>query len=82
MRRHPHVFGDAEARTASDVNRQWERIKADQAGGRGRAGDGADGATRSALDGDPSLPATASSQEMQERAANLGYDWRRRPWAS
>ena len=28
VRRHPHVFGDAEARTASDVNRQWERIKA------------------------------------------------------
>ena len=28
VRRHPHVFGEAEARTASDVNRQWERIKA------------------------------------------------------
>jgi len=28
VRRHPHVFGDAEARTAGDVNRQWERIKA------------------------------------------------------
>src|SRR5665647_3512323 len=27
VRRHPHVFGDAEARTATDVNRQWERIK-------------------------------------------------------
>ncbi len=27
VRRHPHVFGEAEARTASDVNRQWERIK-------------------------------------------------------
>jgi tetrapyrrole methylase family protein/MazG family protein len=26
VRRHPHVFGDAEARTAGDVNRQWERI--------------------------------------------------------
>ncbi len=30
VRRHPHVFGDAEARTAADVNRQWERIKADE----------------------------------------------------
>ena len=27
VRRHPHVFGDAEARTAGDVNRQWEQIK-------------------------------------------------------
>ena len=30
VRRHPHVFGDAEARTATDVNRQWERIMADE----------------------------------------------------
>ena len=30
VRRHPHVFGDAVARTAADVNRQWERIKADE----------------------------------------------------
>jgi tetrapyrrole methylase family protein/MazG family protein len=75
VRRHPHVFGDAEARTASDVNRQWERIKADE-----RAAAAEDGASateaKSALDGiSPSMPALASSQEMQERAANLGYDW-------
>ncbi len=37
VRRHPHVFGDAVARTASDVNRQWERIKADE---RAAAADG------------------------------------------
>ena len=73
VRRHPHVFGEAEARTASDVNRQWERIKAQE-----RAEDGAeDGeAPRGALDGiSGSLPGLAASQEMQERAANLGYDW-------
>ena len=36
----------------------------------------ADAAPRSALDGiSRSLPALAASQEMQERAANLGYDW-------
>jgi MazG family protein len=75
VRRHPHVFGEAEARTASDVNRQWERIKADE---RAAAADeaGSEGATKSALDGiSPSMPALAASQEMQERAANLGYDW-------
>jgi MazG family protein len=82
VRRHPHVFGDAEATTASDVNRQWERIKATE-----RASAAADAATealdgappadpKSALDGiSASLPALAASQEMQERAANLGYDW-------
>jgi tetrapyrrole methylase family protein / MazG family protein len=83
VRRHPHVFGDAEVRTASDVNRQWERIKAAE---RERAADSEapevtegsrdSGTPKSALDGiSTSLPALAASQEMQERAANLGYDW-------
>src|SRR6476659_8324101 len=67
VRRHPHVFGDAEARTASDVNRQWERIKADERRGEGEAGAST---PKGALDGvSRSLPALAASQEMQERAA-------------
>jgi len=74
VRRHPHVFGDAVARTAGDVNRQWERIKADERA-IDAAGEGAQG-PKSALDGiSQSLPALAASQEMQERAAALGYDW-------
>jgi tetrapyrrole methylase family protein/MazG family protein len=80
VRRHPHVFGDAVAQTASDVNRQWERIKADErvAAAADAAPDasGATPASKSALDGiSRSMPALAASQEMQERAANLGYDW-------
>jgi tetrapyrrole methylase family protein / MazG family protein len=85
VRRHPHVFGDAKVRTASDVNRQWERIKAEERAGAARAAaDGgepdADGAAapepRGALDGvSRILPALAASQEMQERAANIGYEW-------
>ena len=82
VRRHPHVFGDAVARTASDVNRQWERIKADERAAAAAdaadddAGSGAPAAPKSALDGiSPSMPALAASQEMQDRAANLGYDW-------
>ena len=91
VRRHPHVFGDAEVATVSDVNRQWERIKAAErssaaAGAASAAADtvAAEGApvgesrapAKSALDGiSRSLPALAASQEMQERAANLGYDW-------
>jgi tetrapyrrole methylase family protein / MazG family protein len=68
VRRHPHVFGDAVARTAADVTRQWERIKAEE---RDEAHD-----AKGALDGiSPSLPALAASHEMQERAAALGYDW-------
>ena len=82
VRRHPHVFGDAVANTASDVNRQWERIKSDErataaeAEDAARDGSGTPAVAKSALDGiSPSLPALAASQEMQERAANLGYDW-------
>ena len=81
VRRHPHVFGDAVATTTSDVGRQWERIKADERASAAAAmtADGETGAApvaRSALDGiSPSMPALAASQEMQERAANLGYDW-------
>ena len=72
VRRHPHVFGEAEARTASDVNRQWERIKAAER----EEADGMAGSSKGALDGiSRSLPALAASQEMQERAANIGYDW-------
>ena len=86
VRRHPHVFGDAVARTAADVTKQWERIKAAE-----RAGDiGAEPATSAGIAAEPafppstagaldgisrSLPALAASQEMQERAAAIGYDW-------
>ena len=78
VRRHPHVFGDAVAKTAADVNRQWERIKGEE---RAEAREGIEGgpdrpAPSSALDGiSASMPALAAAQEMQERAAALGYDW-------
>jgi tetrapyrrole methylase family protein/MazG family protein len=76
VRRHPHVFGEAEARTASDVNRQWERIKAGERAAAAAADKTGTAQPKSALDGiSRALPALAASQEMQERAANLGYDW-------
>jgi tetrapyrrole methylase family protein/MazG family protein len=81
VHRHPHVFGDAHVETASDVNRQWEQIKRAEretaAAKAAEAGeDGAAAEVRSALDGiSPSMPALAATQEMQDRAAHLGYDW-------
>ena len=86
VRRHPHVFGEARVETASDVNRQWEQIKrgereaaaqaASAAAGTSRTGLAAAPEVRSALDGiSRSMPALAATQEMQERAAHLGYDW-------
>ena len=80
IRRHPHVFGDAVVHTAADVNQQWEQIKHAErqaaAAAAAAAGEDEPPAGRSALDGiSRTMPALAASQEMQERAASLGYDW-------
>ena len=77
VRRHPHVFGDARAATAGDVNRQWEQIKRAEREAAAADFEGEDAPeVASALDGiSSSMPALAASQEMQERAAHLGYDW-------
>jgi MazG family protein len=74
VRRHPHVFGDVVANSAAEVIRNWEQIK---------AGERAELATPQGGNNMPasfaglsrSLPALAYAQEMQERAASLGYDW-------
>jgi tetrapyrrole methylase family protein / MazG family protein len=78
VRRHPHVFGEAKVATASDVNRQWEQIKRLER--EDAAAAGAERAeepeVKSSLDGiSRSMPALAAAQEMQDRAAHLGYDW-------
>ena len=66
VRRHPHVFGDAEAATPDDVKRQWEAVKLSE-----KAASGA-----SSLSGVPrSMPALSYAHAVQERAARLGFDW-------
>jgi tetrapyrrole methylase family protein/MazG family protein len=76
VRRHPHVFGDARVSTTGDVNRQWEQIKRAEREEAAAGEPGEATEVRSALDGiSKSMPALAATQEMQERAANLGYDW-------
>jgi MazG family protein len=61
------------------VNRQWEQIKrAEREEAAEQAADRAapPAEVRSALDGvSRSMPALAAAQEMQDRAAHLGYDW-------
>jgi tetrapyrrole methylase family protein/MazG family protein len=80
VRRHPHVFGDAEATTSRDVQRNWEAAKAEERASE-KAANGSDKSTgnappRSALEGvSRSLPALAASRELQDRASALGYDW-------
>jgi MazG family protein len=66
IRRHPHVFGDAEARSAGAVKGLWEDIKAQEKAGR----------TTSLTDGVPlPLPALVRAVKLQGKAARGGFDW-------
>jgi len=62
IRRHPHVFGDAEAASAGAVLRNWDRIKAGEEGREpGIFGDVPD-----------NLPAPLYARKLQRRAASAG----------
>jgi XTP/dITP diphosphohydrolase/tetrapyrrole methylase family protein/MazG family protein/ATP diphosphatase len=62
--RHPHVFGDVEARTAGRVRENWDRLKVEQ---EERAG---------VFHHVPeTLPALLHARKVQRRAAAVGYDW-------
>lgn len=75
VRRHPHVFGDAEARTAGAVKGFWERIKDEEKTGRAKH-DGSGDARPGALDGVPlALPAMLRAVKLQKKAARVGFDW-------
>jgi len=70
IRRHPHVFGDAEQKSASAVQGQWEEIKAKERAAKGGL------ARDSILDEVPlALPALTRALKLQKRAASVGFDW-------
>ena len=76
IRRHPHVFGDVQAETAGEVMRNWEQLKAAERAANGGSATIRDGDMPEAFKGlSRSLPALAYADEMQGRAAALGYDW-------
>jgi nucleoside triphosphate diphosphatase len=79
VRRHPHVFGDANARSSLAVKALWGGIKAEERraksearASRGQPREAASGA----LDGVPlALPALTRAMKLQERAGKVGFDW-------
>jgi nucleoside triphosphate diphosphatase len=79
IRRHPHVFGDADARSPVAVKALWGRIKAEEkrAKSEQRARRGLTTAARSeTLDGVPlALPALSRALKLQEKAGKVGFDW-------
>ncbi|MFK7840355.1 MAG: nucleoside triphosphate pyrophosphohydrolase [Bdellovibrionales bacterium] len=66
--RHPHVFGDKNAQTSSDVDAIWDQKK-DQENQKLNY--------QSALDGVPkALPAALRAQKLQKKAAKVGFEWK------
>jgi tetrapyrrole methylase family protein/MazG family protein len=66
IHRHPHVFGDVAVADADEVLVNWEKLKAEETGG------------RTAVDADipATLPALARAAKVQRRAAGWGFTWK------
>src|SRR6266516_252916 len=64
VRRHPHVFGDEEAKTAGRVRDNWERIKTSHEGREGVFHDVPD-----------ALPALLQARKIQRRAVSVGFEY-------
>jgi len=68
VRRHPHVFADVEANDAEQVLVNWEKLKNEE-----RKAE-----NKSVLSGVPAaLPALLKASRLTEKAARVGFDWRR-----
>jgi len=71
VRRHPHVFGEAQAGTSQQVLKNWEQLKAEER----KAANGTEKRS-SLLDGlAHTLPAVLEANQLTRRAANIGFDW-------
>ncbi len=63
IKRHPHVFGEEEAKTAEEVLKNWEKRKLEE--------------RKSVLEGVPKhLPALMRAEKLQKKAAKVGFDWK------
>jgi len=62
IKRHPHVFGESEAKNAEEVLKQWHQIKQE--------------GKNSILEGIPKrMPALLRSYKVQDRMAKVGFEW-------
>ncbi len=76
VRRHPHVFGEAKARTSAQVLKNWELIKAEERRAASGSDEAAPIAAASVLDAVPrTLPSLLEAHQLTRRAANVGFDW-------
>ena len=63
IKRHPHIYGDAEVQSAEEVKKNWEEIKLSEG-------------KKSVLEGVPNaLPAMTKAFRLQEKTATVGFEW-------
>lgn len=63
--RHPHVYGEAVAKTAGQVEGNWERLKQKEKGG-----------NKTVLGGVPAaLPSLIKAYRIQDKVRHVGFDW-------
>lgn len=61
--RHPHIYGDVKVENEEDVKQNWEKIKLKEG-------------NKSVLGGvPPSLPSIIKALRIQDKAAQVGFDW-------
>jgi len=68
IRRHPHIFGDAQADDAEQVLTMWEAIKAKEKAGKSQE-------KRGLMQINDNLPALMMAQKVQDKAHRVGFDW-------
>jgi MazG family protein len=88
VNRHPHVFGDVEAKTSTEVLRNWEAIKAEEKKKRAASTPSPSGPSAKSAEGpgtqdsvlagvSSAMPALMEAFKLSSRAAHVGFEWTR-----
>ena len=76
IRRHPHVFGDADADNPDEVLKIWDEVKLAEKAAKDKAVAAGEAAPEGLLDGVPThLPALMQAQKVSRKAAAVGFEW-------
>lgn len=76
IRRHPHVFADANVSSSAEQTEAWEKQKAKERAEKSAASSSGQAQPHSILAGvSRTLPALTRAAKLQKRAARVGFDW-------